>query len=68
MNGTGNDCLEVKPDHLENVTFRFSNIGGSRNSFHFLSNVLTSHLGIIVLDFHFFEKKFYNLIAIYASA
>ena len=29
MNGTGNDCLEIKPDHLENLTFRFSNIGGS---------------------------------------
>ena len=41
-------------DHLENLTFRFSNIGGSRNSLHFLSNVLTSHLGVIFLDFHFY--------------
>ena len=29
MNGTGNYCLEIKADYLENLTFWFSNIGGS---------------------------------------
>ena len=35
MNDTGNDCLEIKADYLENLTSRFSGIRGSKSPLHF---------------------------------
>ena len=70
MNGTGNDCLEIKADYLENLTSWFSSIGGSKSPLHFcLWRFEVTFVCYLPWFPCFFWKKktFCNLSTIYAA-